>query len=166
MRYIDVAGLIAAAFLRMNGEARVLPFERNVVALDLNPRDTVMTNAARLAQIGGGGTNCSAPVQRLADERAKVDLVVMVSDNESWVDAKGGRGTQLMRSWSELKRRNPQAKLVCIDIQPYGTLQAVDRNDILNVGGFSDAVFEVIAAFAKGKLGSGYWAGQIEKIAL
>jgi 60 kDa SS-A/Ro ribonucleoprotein len=71
-----------------------------------------------------------------------------------------------MRSWSELKRRNPAAKLVCIDIQPYGTLQAVDRGDILNVGGFSDAVFEVIAAFAEGKLGPGYWAGQIEKIVL
>ena len=26
---------------------------------------TVMTNAARLAAIGGGGTNCSAPLERL-----------------------------------------------------------------------------------------------------
>lgn len=166
VRCIDVAGLIAAAFLRANGEARVLPFEHKVVALDLNPRDTVMTNAARLARIGGGGTNCSAPIQQLVDEKAKVDLVVMVSDNESWVDAKSGRGTQLMRSWSELKRRNRGARLVCIDIQPYGTLQATNRDDILNVGGFSDAVFEVIAAFAEGKLGPGHWAGQIEKIVL
>jgi 60 kDa SS-A/Ro ribonucleoprotein len=165
-RCIDVAGLMAAAFLRANSDARVLPFEHGVVELDLNPYDTVMTNASRLAKIGGGGTNCSAPIEQLLAERAKVDLVVMVSDNESWVDAKGGRGTQLMRSWSELKRRNPAAKLVCIDIQPYGTLQAVDRGDILNVGGFSDAVFEVIAAFAEGKLGPGYWAGQIEKIVL
>jgi 60 kDa SS-A/Ro ribonucleoprotein len=166
VRCIDVAGLMAAAFLRANREARVLPFEHKVVALSLNPRDTVMTNAAQLARIGGGGTNCSAPIQQLLAENARVDLVVMVSDNESWVDAKGGRGTQLMRSWSDLKRRNPQAKLVCIDIQPYGTLQAVNREDILNVGGFSDAVFEVIAAFADGKLGPNYWAGEIEKIAL
>lgn len=167
VRCIDVAGLMAAAFLRANREARVLPFEQKVVRVDLNPRDSVMTNAQKLAAIGGGGTNCSAPIRQLVAERAKVDLVVMVSDNESWMDANPkGRGTALMEAWSDLKARNPHARLVCIDIQPYATIQAVNREDILNVGGFSDEVFEVIAAFAKGKLGPAYWVGKIEKIAL
>ena len=167
VRCIDVAALMAAALLRMNREARVMPFEQRVVNIDLNPRDTVMTNAARLASIGGGGTNCSAPIARLVTERAKVDLVIIVSDNESWVDAKrGGRGTALMQEWDELKAKNPNARLVCIDIQPYGTMQAVNRHDILNVGRFSDAVFEVVAAFAKGKLGPKYWVGEIDKIKL
>jgi len=167
VRCIDVAGLMAAALLRANREARVLPFEERVVSLRLNPRDSVMTNAGMLARIGGGGTNCSAPIRQLVEEKAKVDLVVIVSDNESWVDANPkGRGTALMEAWTALKAKNPKARLVCIDIQPYGTLQAVDREDILNVGGFSDAVFEVVAAFAKGKLGPDYWAGEIEKIVL
>ena len=75
--------------------------------------------------------------------------MVIVSDNESWVDARpNGRGTGLMVAWEKYKTVCPQAKLVCIDIQPYATTQAVDRRDILNVGGFSDAVFEVIANFA------------------
>ena len=38
-------------------------------------------------------------------------------------------------------------KLVCIDIQPYGSTQAPERDDILNIGGFSDAVFNVVASF-------------------
>jgi 60 kDa SS-A/Ro ribonucleoprotein len=38
-------------------------------------------------------------------------------------------------------------KLVCIDLQAYASTQAPDRADILNVGGFSDAVFSVVAAF-------------------
>jgi 60 kDa SS-A/Ro ribonucleoprotein len=38
-------------------------------------------------------------------------------------------------------------KLVCIDLQPYQTVQAHEREDILNIGGFSDAVFNVISAF-------------------
>ncbi len=59
-----------------------------------------------------------------------------------------------------------RAKLVCIDIQPYGTTQAPERDDVLNVAGFSDAVFEVIEAFASGKLGPAHWVGEIEKIAL
>jgi 60 kDa SS-A/Ro ribonucleoprotein len=47
--------------------------------------------------------------------------------------------------------RNRAAKLVCVDIQPHGTTQASGRADVLNVGGFSDAVFETIARFARGE---------------
>ena len=38
-------------------------------------------------------------------------------------------------------------KLVCIDLQPYQTVQACERTDIMNFGGFRDAVFNVISAF-------------------
>jgi 60 kDa SS-A/Ro ribonucleoprotein len=167
MSYIDVAALVAAAFLRANRSTRFIPFEQDVVEIDLNPRDSVMTNAVKLASIGGGGTNCSAPLEQLVREKAKVDLVAFVSDNESWVDASGaGRGTATMAAWTKLKAFNPDAKLVCIDIAPYGTTQAAEREDILNVGGFSDAVFEVIASFAKGELNAQHWVGEIEKIEL
>ncbi len=164
VRCIDVAALVAAAMLRANRSARVLPFENDVVEVALNPRDTVLTNAAKLAAVGGGGTNCSAPLAKLNAERAKVDLVVFVSDNQSWMDAGRADRTGMMAEWTKLKARNPRAKLVCIDIQPYGTTQAAERDDILNVGGFSDAVFEVIAAFANGSIGPAHWVGEIEKI--
>jgi 60 kDa SS-A/Ro ribonucleoprotein len=167
VRCIDVAALVAAAFMRANRDTRVIPFEQSVVDLRLNPRDSVMTNAGKLAAIGGGGTNCSAPIRKLTAERAKADLVVIVSDNESWVDARqGGRGTGLMAAWEEYKAVNGRAKLVCIDIQPGTTTQVIDRSDILNVGGFSDAVFEAIASFAKGRLGASHWVGEIASVAL
>ncbi len=166
VRCIDVAALVAAAMLRVNTQARVLPFEYDVVEVGLNPRDSVMTNAQKLAAVGGGGTNCSAPLAKLNAERAKVDMVVFVSDNQSWMDAKTADRTELMAEWQKLKQRNRDAKLVCIDIQPYGSTQAPERDDILNVGGFSDAVFETIANFAAGQLGPAHWVGEIEKIAL
>lgn len=164
VRCIDVAALVAAAMLRVNRGARVLPFEQAVVDLRLNGRDTVMTNATKLAKIGGGGTNCSAPLEMLNKEKAKADLVVFISDNESWVDAKGHRNTAMMAEWAKLKQRNPAAKLVCIDIQPNGTTQAPDRTDILNVGGFSDVVFEVMASFASGERSGRRWVADIEAI--
>lgn len=165
VRCIDVAALIAAAVLRKNRSARVIPFEQAVVKLDLNPRDTVLTNAKKLASIGGGGTNCSAPVEVLVQEQARIDLLIFVSDNESWIDARrGGRATGLMDQFERLKRKNPDAKLVCIDIQPYGATQAMERDDILNVGGFSDAVFDQIALFTEGKMGPDHWVGEIEKM--
>jgi 60 kDa SS-A/Ro ribonucleoprotein len=166
VRCIDVAALVAASILRKNPAARVLPFEQAVVQLSLNARDSVMTNAQALAKIGGGGTNCSAPLALLNKERASVDLVILVSDNESWVDANRRGATQTVREWELLKARNPQARLVCIDIQPGATTQAAERADILNVGGFSDAVFTMVSSFADGKAGAHHWVGEIDKISL
>lgn len=168
VRCIDVAALVAASILRKNKTAQVLPFEQQVVSkLQLNARDSVMTNAKQLASIGGGGTNCSAPIKLLNDTSAQGDLVIFVSDNESWVDGRAnGRGTALMQEWNKFKQRNTKARLVCIDIQPYGTTQAQEREDILNIGGFSDRVFDVIADFATGKLNNRHWVGVINNVQL
>ena len=53
---------------------------------------------------------------------------------------------------------------VCIDLQPYTTTQAPDRSDILNVGGFSDAVFSVVAALLTED--AGRFVGEVEAVAL
>ena len=151
VRCIDVAALVAAAMLRASRQTRVLPFECGVVPVALKATDRLAANAAKLAAIGGGGTNVSAPLAQLNAEKAAVDLVVIVSDNESWVDATRAGATATMAEWTKIVKRNPQAKLVCIDIQPYGTTQASGRPEILNVGGFSDAVFDTITRFVAGE---------------
>jgi 60 kDa SS-A/Ro ribonucleoprotein len=167
-RCVDVAALVAAALIRKNPDAEVLPFENSVVRVDLNPRDSVMTNAARLAAVGGGGTNCSAPLALLNQRKARGDLVVYVSDNQSWVDSPAsivGTGpTETLRQWAVFKQRNPAARMVCIDIQPYDTTQAKERPDIINVAGFSDEVFNLIAAVARGEADAGHYVRQIEAI--
>ena len=167
VRCVDVAALVAAAVVRSNPRAEVLPFEHEVVkGLQLNPRDSVMTNAQKLASVGGGGTNCSAPLRLLNERKAEGDLVLYVSDNESWVDARAGRGTATMQEWSAFKRRNPRAKMVCVDVQPYQTVQANGAADVLNVGGFSDEVFRIVADFAEGRLDADHWVGVVEQVAL
>ena len=163
-RCIDIAALVSAAMLRTNPKARVIPFERITVNVQLNPRDSIMTNAGKLANIGGGGTACSAPLALLNREKADVDLVVIVSDNESWADlGQWGGKTSLMKEWDILKQRCPEAKLVCLDIQPYTTAQAQNRRDILNIGGFSDQVFTLIGSFAEQGMGADFWVEEIEK---
>ena len=167
-RCIDIAALVSAAMLRTNPQARVIPFEQITVNVQLNPRDSIMTNAEKLANIGGSGTACSAPLAMLNREKADVDLVVIVSDNESWADDNQGWGatTSLMKEWDILKRRCPEAKLVCLDIQPYTRAQARNRHDILNIGGFSDQVFTLIGSFAKQGMGADFWVEEIEKTEL
>ncbi len=96
--------------------------------------------------------------------KAKADLVVYVSDNQSWVDEAGGRGTATMEQWAKFEARNPGAKLACIDVQPSGTTQAAEREDVLNIGGFGDSVFELLELYARNRISSEHWAGVIEKV--
>ena len=89
--------------------AEVLPFDESVVPLPLSPRDSVMTNA----RAAGGDRRRRHARERAAGaaeraQRATGDLVVIVSDNESWVDAASARGTATMREWNAFRARNPQ----------------------------------------------------------
>lgn len=168
VRCIDVAALVAAAILRKNPTAEVIPFSDHIVKAELNPRDSVMTNAQKLASLPSGGTNCSAPLVSLNAKHASGDVVIYVSDNESWIDSKRtwNSGTETMKQWNAFASRNKDAKLVCIDIQPYAHTQAQERADILNVGGFSDQVFNLITEFAGGTMNADHWVGVIEKVEL
>lgn len=162
VRCVDVAALVASALLAKNPATEILPFDTQVHMHRLNRRDSVLTNAQKLAEFGGGGTDCGLPLGLLNHRGATGDLVIYVSDNESWADPQRKRGTETMRQWEQFRARNRQARLVCIDLQPYGTVQAQTRDDVLNVGGFSDAVFEVLARFAAGQLGGEHWVREIE----
>jgi 60 kDa SS-A/Ro ribonucleoprotein len=166
VRCVDVAALVAACVQRTNPDARVMPFDTEVRDLRLNPRDSVMTQSRHLAAMLGGGTAISSPFARLNSERAKVDLLVLVSDNQSWVDTRGGGATETMRQWAQIKARCPQARLVCIDLQPNATSQSVERDDVLHVGGFSDAVFDLLAVYAAQGAGATRWVERIASMEL
>ncbi|TVS15391.1 MAG: TROVE domain-containing protein, partial [Planctomycetaceae bacterium] len=69
-----------------------------------------------------------------------------------WVGAGRYGSTGVMTEWQKFVANQQRLgvsspKLVCIDIQPYGSAQALERADILNIGGFSDAVFQVVASY-------------------
>ena len=166
---IDVAALVAAAVMRSNPDTIVVPFSDRVTPCQLNPRDTVMTNAEKLMKLPSGGTNCSLPLKHLNETKAKGDLIIYVSDNESWIDSNrhygyGTQATETMKEWMAFQQRNPQAKMICIDIQPNGTTQGKERSDIINVGGFSDHVFQLIADVAGGRFSENHWVNEISQM--
>ena len=144
------------ACLRKNPQAKVYLFNKAVLPVNIDPKQTVMANAELIASIADGGTACSAPLKLINDEERLGDLVVIASDNQSWVESMNidryGRRrpgkTELQAEWERWKMRNPQAKMVCVDVAPYTTTQAQERHDILNIGGFSDTVFELTDSFA------------------
>ena len=160
MRCVDVAALFAAAILRRNPDSVVIPFDLQAYQPRLDPNDSILSLSKRLSNYGGGGTDCSLPLveaNKRCTKRAFAGIV-LVSDNQSWVNAGqiGGHGrggsTGVLTAWEQFKKSQrglgvADPKLVCIDIAPYGNSQAPDRQDILNVGGFSDSVFRVVSSF-------------------
>jgi len=165
MRYTDVAALIASVVLRQNDEAEVYGFDTSARKLKLNGRDSVVTNAQKI-NTPGGGTDVSCGLRLLNSEKAKGDLVIIISDNESWFDGGnnpfGYRGTSAAHEWQAYKARNPKARMVCINIAPMSTVQVPTDKSVLNVGGFSDQVFEVIASFMKSGGEKDFWAKEID----
>lgn len=146
---VDVAGLMASCVLRQNKNARVMLFDTRLHDAKLNPRDSIMTNAAAIARFGGGGTDCSLPIAQMVKERYKADLVIYVSDNESWSGHRYGTAA----GWAVYSRMQPNAKLVNIDIQPYPSTQVPDSKNVLNIGGFNDSIWTAIEEFAHRKEG-------------
>ena len=159
MRCVDVAALFASAIVRRNPNSLIVPFDTHAYDVNLSENESILGCATRLTKYGGGGTNCSLPLQKANSTYSNRQFagIVIISDNQSWVGVGRHGGTRVMQNWDEFatnQRRlnagsNP--KLVCIDIQPYVTAQAPERNDILNIGGFSDAVFKVVAGFMQEK---------------
>ena len=97
---------------------------------------------------------------------------MLVSDNESWIGQGMHGSTGVMTEWQAFVKNQVRLqgsdyagpKLVCINLQPYGTTQAPERSDILNVGGFSDAVFTVVASFLGD--GSSQFVAEVEAVEL
>ena len=158
----------------------VVPFDTQAFDAKVDPSDSILSLADRLAKFGGGGTDCSLPIRKANANypKRKFAGVVLVSDNESWVY--GGRpylggangSTGVMTEWQQFVRNQVRLqggeftgpRLICIDLQAYQTTQAPERSDTLNVGGFSDAVFDVIATFLTSD--AGRFVAEIEAVTL
>ena len=164
---VDVAALVSACVLRKNPLAKILPFDTGLhLDHNINSKDSIVTNADKLSAFGGGGTDCSLPLKRLNETSANADVVIYISDYESWFDATDDgywhSGPAMEEQWSEFKKNNLNAKLICIDLTPTRHSQTKKYTDVLQVGGFSDKVFETIDNFIEFGNNDSHWLQEIE----
>lgn len=157
----EVASLFAACVARRNPSARVWCFDTALYTKPgFNNYDSVFTIAQRIASFGGGGTAVQLPLEEIERARLTPDLVLIVSDNESWI----GEGNPTAQAWCRIAGRVPKCRLVCLDLTPSRSVQVKSEPRVLNVGGFSERVWDVVADFAAGKMdGSRCWVDRIEK---
>lgn len=169
IRCVDVAALIAASFLKKNPHnTEVLLFDTKLHNMTLSDDCSVFEAAEKIASFGGGGTACQLPLMYLNKMKKPGDLLIYVSDNESWFFTRGNytysytKSTETQYNWEIFRKNNPRAKMVCIDLVPNTIVQVKNGKNILNVGGFSDSVYNVIEMFYN--LGENSWANVIDTV--
>jgi 60 kDa SS-A/Ro ribonucleoprotein len=138
LRRSDVAWLIASAVAGKNPSAIVASFVES----------------------------CAAPLRELAARGERADLVVVVSDDRAWAEYRAVGKTSMAAAWAAVREQNPRAKLVLVDLAPYDTSHVATAPDLLEVGGFSDVVFDVLASFAKHDLEPETYLRVIESVDL
>ena len=92
-----------------------------------------------------GGTDVSLPFSHMTSQRAKKDVVILFTDNESW--AGSGHTCQQLKSYR--KQVSPNTRVIFCTLAPYGKITLVDPNDGLSMDivGFSPDCFKAIEMF-------------------
>lgn len=141
----QLVGLFAAAMLRRNPDTikEIIGFESNAFRLNMNSRDSIMTNAAK--SHAGGGTYMEAPIKFMLDNKIFVDNMIYFTDNEEW-------GEGLLRYLREYKQRiNPKVKCFFVTLMPYNDrVTPSDEPNCYYISGWSDRVLNYIPMIAEG----------------
>ena len=164
---VDVAGIFAAMLRENCEDTAVVLFNTDAQAFKHSNKDAFQV-AEGIAKLATGGTCCEASIHHLVKNNSKAELVIMISDNESWAQFHnhnkspswnwyGNNNTPnpikgLREAWNTYKAKVPNAKLVLLDLTPNMTTQLVDGDSVLNLAGFNSNILPLISQFAKGDI--------------
>lgn len=163
MRCVDVAALIAVCIARKCQTAQIVPFNDDAMSRDIDFTGGIIPATTSISEMCRGGTSVSSGIRFLNKKKYSADALVIISDNQSWadyytdylalvIDSQYYPGsTAAATEWKKFKGRNPQSKLVLIDLTPNMTTQLKTEKDVLNIGGFSDSVFNLLGMFLTGQ---------------
>lgn len=117
------------------------------------PQESILANTEKLNKIEGSvgySTNGHKVIDYLISKSQVVDKVMIFTDLQMWDNQ--SVGASLQKSWKKYKKSiAPDAKLYLFDLQGYGkTPLRVNDNDVFLIGGWSDKIFEVLAAIESG----------------
>lgn len=159
-RYIDICGLFTGALLKRTEKVLALPFQSQVIEREFSKHDGVVTTAAKISSLMGGGTAVGAPIQYLLNRKIKTDVFIGITDNEEWAYGSGHNVSgKFYDLWLRYKKEvNPNAQAFLITIAPYRDAVAPMVEGVHFIYGWSDKVLNYIDL----KLKTG--ANQVDKI--
>jgi hypothetical protein len=95
----------------------------------------------------GYSTNGYLVIEDLLKSKKQIDKVMMFTDCQLW----NSNDTKISHLWREYKKISPNSKLYLFDLSGYGTTPLdITREDVYLIAGWSDKVFDIIAAIDRG----------------
>ncbi|MDU1906040.1 MAG: TROVE domain-containing protein [Dysgonomonas sp.] len=108
----------------------------------------------------GYATNGYLVIEDLLKSKKQIDKVMMFTDCQLWNSRNDQRISAL---WRDYKKISPNSKLYLFDLSGYGTTPLdITPDDVYLIAGWSDKVFDIIAAIDRG----GNAVDEIKKIEL
>jgi 60 kDa SS-A/Ro ribonucleoprotein len=151
VKLLDLAALFAGGLLQNSPQSLLLGFDENAWVRRCQDRGTsLLKEIAHTSGIGGSKSDCAAPLRLLNERQETRDLVVIISDNQTWADLRQGTQSSIRRQWDLFREGNPGARLVCLDLQPEVPVPWPNRPDVLCLSARCERVFPVITEFAAG----------------
>ncbi len=142
---------------RAGGNGRLVAFDANAFAANISMRDSILTQAERVAALQSrGGTNQTAAIEALGTDA--MDNIIMITDGEqnefasSSPSAVGGRRA-FVDALDEYKRKvNSQVKVFIMDVSPHRDAITPDgtKENTWYVYGFTDAALRMISIASAG----------------
>jgi hypothetical protein len=150
----EIAGIMAALAYHFSDNAITGKFgEKFVLASNVKPMDSVLTNARKMIQNDGAGhsTNGHYAIDYLTVNKIVVDRILVFTDEQLW-NSRWGSTSYLAKSLANYKRTvNPNVILYIFDLRSYGnSLVPASEPNVVQASGFSDKVFKYIQMYEKG----------------
>lgn len=158
---LQAASVVSASLLRKNSNVELIPFSNRISKTDIDYNKSILEIAQDLGKIPSGGTNCSLPIRYLIDNKLESDICIMLSDYESNL----GESKGTYRAWNEYQKVS-QSMLFCIDFVPNRAVEVPNSDNVINISGFSDNIWNNMRNYLNSFKGESTWESQINSISL
>lgn len=120
------------------------------------PSDSILQNTVDMMSRSGEvgyATNGYKVIEWLIKEHREMDKVMLFTDCQLWNSEFRFRDAHLAEYWDRYKREvAPHARLYIFDLAGYGQSPiSMKRDDVFCIAGWSDKVFDILAAVERGK---------------
>lgn len=142
-----IASLMGAMSLHMSDEAFVGGFACEYKRVKLSKRDSILSNAEKIAALQvGGSTNAYLAIEDLLIRKEKYDRVVIFTDMQTYDSLSSGRS--VAAAWRQYARQFPKAVLFNCNLSGYGTAHIPENEpNVVHLTGWSEGIMDFISKF-------------------
>jgi 60 kDa SS-A/Ro ribonucleoprotein len=153
--YLEICALFSAALVKKSDDVHVATFSNDCQQVNgLRRKDSLASIMEKVRDNQEhGGTDMSSSIQHIIKGNVDVDNVILITDNESWMDINGwGRSTRTTELIKKYRSQvNSKTKFFLIRIDPYPTTQVPPHvPGVYHISGWSDQVLKMISSTISG----------------